>query len=382
MAIKQASILEIDLNGETKEFDAKVLKKTALSLSNYAGNSFTTDGTDLIISTATSPIKIKNFTKLKSYRTSSTADWQDIITSGLITYTGQYTPKKGKVTGTNYNDIMNFSAEAGKLAINSGKGNDIIYGGDGVNTINSGDGNDIIYGSKGADTITGGKGKNVIKYTSLDQINGDKIKLTKGENIVIDISDLKGATAEYKISGSNLDVTVTHGVNKSTFTLVGFGKKDITNNKTKKLPDTSSVELKMADKTDNLKEVLVTLGSGNSGTWHSDYINRSDYYSNKNKGLTLKGGAGNDTIVGTNYADTIKGGDGNDEIHGGKGNDKLYGDAGNNYIHFKVGDGKDTVFSGKGEDTLVFDDISVNDIRFERGATKKTITTEANKISI
>ena len=371
--IKDANILEIDLNVGAQEFDAKKLKKTALNLKNFTSNKFSTDGTTLTISTASSPIKITNFTRLKYFRTNSSEDWIDIIASGIISYTGNYKVRKNTVTGTNYSDIMDFASEPGKLIINSGKGNDTIYGGAGINTINAGDGNDTIYGSLGTDTITGGKGVNVIKYTDISQLNGDKIKLTKGENLIIDISDLDGATATYKINGRNLDVTVTKGLEKSTFSLLNFGTKDILTNKTKKTPDTSSIELVTSEGTFNLKDEMVEFVKGNTGTWHNDYINRSDYFNAKNKGLTLNGGNGNDKIIGTNYNDTIRGGNDNDNIYGGKGDDKLYGDAGNNYIHFKVGDGKDTVFGGKGEDTLVFDDISVNDIRFERGATKKTI---------
>ncbi|MGC9459135.1 calcium-binding protein, partial [Vibrio genomosp. F10] len=46
--------------------------------------------------------------------------------------------------------------------------------------------------------------------------------------------------------------------------------------------------------------------------------------------VTLYGGAGNDTITGSNFGDHIAGGSGNDTIYGLDGDDHLYGDAGFN----------------------------------------------------
>jgi Ca2+-binding RTX toxin-like protein len=75
-------------------------------------------------------------------------------------------------------------------------------------------------------------------------------------------------------------------------------------------------------------------------------------------GVTVDGGAGNDTITGTKNADKLNGGAGNDVIHGGSGNDtvtgdagadKLFGDAGNDML-FSKDSIKDSVDGGLGTD--------------------------------
>ena len=68
-------------------------------------------------------------------------------------------------------------------------------------------------------------------------------------------------------------------------------------------------------------------------------------------GIRYIGGAGNDTLVGTDYDDKILGGDdndlldglsGNDYLEGGKGNDRLVGEDGFDTYTYTTGDGFDT----------------------------------------
>ena len=56
---------------------------------------------------------------------------------------------------------------------------------------------------------------------------------------------------------------------------------------------------------------------------------------NSANGLTIYGGAGNDTIWGSQAGDHIAGGSGNDEIHGQGGDDHIYGDNGINVGEIK-----------------------------------------------
>jgi S-layer protein len=69
--------------------------------------------------------------------------------------------------------------------------------------------------------------------------------------------------------------------------------------------------------------------------------------------MTIKGGAGADTLTGNAGLDTIDGGAGNDTITGGTGNDIIDGGAGNDTIN--IGLGADTVTTGAGTDTVAFD---------------------------
>ncbi len=86
--------------------------------------------------------------------------------------------------------------------------------------------------------------------------------------------------------------------------------------------------------------IFANLGGGN------DTMNLSTLDLAKFSGLTdgsieIRGGAGNDTLVGSPLGDILKGEDGNDSLTGGAGNDQLIG-----------GNGNDTLIGGAGDDTL------------------------------
>jgi Ca2+-binding RTX toxin-like protein len=77
--------------------------------------------------------------------------------------------------------------------------------------------------------------------------------------------------------------------------------------------------------------------------------------------LTVDGGAGNDTIIGSYGADVLIGGDGNDTLIGGRGDDVLIGGAGNDTFVWNPGDGSDTVEGQGDQDTLQFNGANVNE---------------------
>jgi Ca2+-binding RTX toxin-like protein len=75
--------------------------------------------------------------------------------------------------------------------------------------------------------------------------------------------------------------------------------------------------------------------------------------------VTLRGGAGNDTLVGGSGADRLYGGPGNDKLVGGDGDDvlvggpgadQLFGGPGNDVL--KGGPGADTISGGPGENVV------------------------------
>ena len=70
--------------------------------------------------------------------------------------------------------------------------------------------------------------------------------------------------------------------------------------------------------------------------------------------ITVDGGAGNDTILGSNGTDLLLGGDGNDFIDGQQGNDIAFLGAGNDMFQWDPGDGSDTVEGQDGTDTMLF----------------------------
>lgn len=66
--------------------------------------------------------------------------------------------------------------------------------------------------------------------------------------------------------------------------------------------------------------------------------------------IVVRGGDGNDRLLGSSLAETFFGGAGNDRIDGGAGNDVLNGDDGNDNL--SGGDGDDQLFGGAGNDNL------------------------------
>src|SRR5262249_28904823 len=77
--------------------------------------------------------------------------------------------------------------------------------------------------------------------------------------------------------------------------------------------------------------------------------------------LTLDGGAGNDTIIGSQGADFLFGGDGNDIVTGGRGNDTASLGNGNGGVVWDPGEGSDVVGGRAGTDRLVFNGANIGE---------------------
>jgi len=92
-----------------------------------------------------------------------------------------------------------------------------------------------------------------------------------------------------------------------------------------------------------VKSIRVLAGNGD------DQVNVDQSGQIFKTGLTISGGAGNDTITGGSGGDVVTGGAGDDSLSGMGGNDLIYGDAGND--HLEGGAGND-VLGGDDEDIL------------------------------
>jgi Ca2+-binding RTX toxin-like protein len=76
--------------------------------------------------------------------------------------------------------------------------------------------------------------------------------------------------------------------------------------------------------------------------------------------LTIDGGAGDDTLAGSNGIETLFGGDGNDSIDGNGGNDLAFLGAGDDTFVWDPGDGSDTIEGEDGFfDTMLFNGANV-----------------------
>jgi Ca2+-binding RTX toxin-like protein len=95
----------------------------------------------------------------------------------------------------------------------------------------------------------------------------------------------------------------------------------------------------------------------------------------------VDGGAGNDTILGSNGIDLLLGGEGNDFVDGQQGNDTAFLGAGDDVFQFDPGDGSDTVEGQSGADTLRFNGSGISEI-FEASANGQRVLFTRNVANI
>jgi len=95
-----------------------------------------------------------------------------------------------------------------------------------------------------------------------------------------------------------------------------------------------------------------------SGLGGDDVLNAGSLF--HPAGVLMKGGMGNDSLVGSNQTDHLYGGNGDDSIYGYRGSDWLYGQGGVDHLwdnfgnnHLFGGDANDLLDGGPGNDTLM-----------------------------
>ncbi len=284
------------------------------------------------------------------------------------------------------------------LTVDGGTGNDTIIGGDGNDRLTGGDDNDTIIGGRGVDSLFGGAGddtfvwnpgdgsdvlegqggQNTLQFNGANiaeniniAANGTRTLLTRDVGNVtqdmngiqqINLAMLGGADT---IALGDLSYTGVTGVNIDLSSSAGSGTGDgaadtVIVNGTKKNDNINvfgqgtSVSVFGLPATVNITgsegandALVINAGAGNDGigaaTLPAGIIN-----------LTVDGGAGNDSILGSQGADTLIGGDGNDFIDGNQGSDTILMGAGNDVFEWDPGDGSDTVDGGGGNDKMMF----------------------------
>ncbi len=386
---KDLSVNVADFTNEGGEFDAK--GKNALKIESWYGglgnlNEMYIEGDKLIVKlTSSQKITIKNYQSLK-YLKNEDDNLFDFIEAGTVKNKNEITfnSRNLSATGTIYSDTITASnypytpkgnSKKG-LTIDGGKGNDSISGTDYNDVIKGGDGNDAIYGGEGNDTITGGNGKNTISYRAGD--GNDVINLTKGENFTLSIltaeseNDIK---LEYANKNKDVRVYADKDDLEEYITLKNFGTKDILNNATKNTPDTSSAKIRFNPDQEesfekNLKEMTIKsqATSNFTGTWLNDEIDASTYQlknkkgeqieDSSKKGLTLKGGDGDNIIYGSKYSDVIYAGNDADSIIGGKGNDTIIAGQGKTTVIYASGHENDVIDMSKAKDVEILTNLS------------------------
>ena len=410
MAVKTSDFTVSIDEFTTEGFAIDARKKTAIRINdldteNVKDLSMKIDGENLVITYGSKKLLVSNYTSLKYIKT----DYEkigkkeyynlfNIIDNNAVDNTtnpiyNAYNKKTLSVTGTNYNDHIDFSTsdyqpvgskniKANKgLTFNGGNGSDYIVGTEYNDVIKGSNGDDTIDGHIGNDTITGGAGKTFVHYyNNLSEKGGnDVINLTKGENFTLsleDVTDIKDVKFEFVKNDLRI---YADKLNKDEYiTIKNFASKDVTNNGNAKkgIDDTSSVELLVNGVTYDLRNAIYDINGDSkkdyfyqikpaknyTGTWLNEEIDASTYTAvdkkgnpieNNKKGLNIKGMTGNDVITGSKYNDTITGG------------------AGKNTINFAFntydGYGNDVINLTKGENfTLNFTNVSdIDDLKFE-----------------
>ncbi|MFM8702257.1 MAG: beta strand repeat-containing protein, partial [Hyphomicrobiales bacterium] len=207
----------------------------------------------------------------------------------------------------------------------TGTGNasdNVITGGTGTDSLNGGTGNDTLDGGAGNDTLDGG----------------------------IDNDALLGAQGNDSITGGSGSDTLSGGTGNDT--LDGGAENDTIDYSTRLSGTDINVTL------NGSTAATVSVGAGETDT----VANIEN----------VIGGAGNDTVLGSNLGinNVFSGGAGNDCLDGGTGNDSLSGDTGNDTL---TGNAGDTLWGGDGNDSMIIDSTFLGSGSIDGGAGTDTV---------
>jgi Ca2+-binding RTX toxin-like protein len=242
----------------------------------------------------------------------SGSDW-DSATPG-----DQTVPADGTFTvvlnGGDGNDALTVLAKTTEIAsatLNGEGGDDVLTGADTSDGLNGGDGNDTLVGGKGTDDVHGGAGNDTLVWNNgdgSDRLNGDAgndLAEVNGSPTLGDVFTLAPESGGVKFQRTNL-VPFTLDTATERFQVNGLGGDD---------------------------SITAQDGVGAATL------------------LSVDGGAGNDTVNGSDGPDLILGGEGNDVLNGGGGDDRIVG-----------GPGSDAMNGGAGDDTLVWNNGDGTDV--------------------
>ena len=239
------------------------------------------------------------------------------------------------IGGTVYADTLNAALDSNGVYFAALGGNDSVTGGSGNDTLDGGAGNDTIVGGGGADQIF------IRRADGTDLITGGETG-TDSDFLAFDAT---GGTSGVSVtfSGNEAGSYSFTGGGSGSFTQIEWVQGSTLSDTVNAAATTGGITVNGGAGDDSL--------TGGSGADH------------------LVGDLGNDTLTGGGGADTLSGGEGDDCVSGGlgddlltgwTGNDTLSGGAGNDYLsaisganRLDGGDGADTIFGGSNNDTLI-----------------------------
>src|SRR5262245_35456970 len=240
-----------------------------------------------------------------------------------------------------------------------GFGNDTITGGSGGDQLFGQNGNDVLLGKGGFDLLFGGLGNDVLTGGDADdqvfgQGGNDRMIWNPGDDTDLNEGGAGNDTVEINGGGAAEVFTAT-----ANGTRVRFDRLD---------PAPFSIDIGTSERLD-----LNANGGNDSFSATGNLAALIE--------LTVDGGAGNDTILGSNGVDILLGGDGNDFIDGQQGNDTAFMGAGDDVFQWDPGDGSDVVEGQDGADRMLFNGSGANEI-FEASANGGRVRFTRNVASI
>ena len=248
-----------------------------------------------------------------------------------------------QVFGQAGNDTVSLNEANGALPkanLFGGANNDTITGGSGADQLFGQAGNDTLLGRGGFDILTGGTENDILTGGDADdqvfgQDGNDRMVWNPGDDT--DLNEGGDGTDTVEVNGGGGAEAFTTTANG---TRVRFDRLD---------PAPFALDIGTSEK-------LVLNANGGNDSF-SATGNLAALI-----GITVDGGAGNDTILGSNGLDVLVGGDDNDFVDGQQGNDVAFLGAGDDSFQWDPGDGSDTVEGQAGTDTMVFNGSAAAEI--------------------
>jgi Ca2+-binding RTX toxin-like protein len=226
--------------------------------------------------------------------------------------------------------------EAGDDTLTGGSGNDELYGGTGNDILLGKGGFDLLFGGDDNDTLIGGDADD----QAFGEGGNDRFVWNPGDDT--DLNEGGSGTDTVEVNGGNGAEVFTTTANGAR---VRFDRLN---------PAPFSIDIGTCE------NLVLNANGGNdsfSATGNLAALIQ----------ITVDGGPGDDTLLGSNGADLLLGGDGNDFIDGQQGNDIVCMGAGNDTFQWDPGDGSDTVEGQGGIDTMIFNGSASAEI-FEASA--------------
>ena len=246
------------------------------------------------------------------------------------------------VSGLGGHDTLRLDETNGALPnaeVSGGSGNDTLTGGSGADALNGDAGNDVLLGRGGNDQLSGGAGNDVLTGgTGTDRAFGQ----AGNDRMVWDPGD----GSDLNEGGDGTDtVEVNGGEVAEAFTAEGVGDRVLFRRVD---PGPFTIDIGGSERL-----VLNARGGDDSFFGGSGLAALSAF--------TVDGGAGNDTVIGTDGADTLIGGDGNDFVDGNAGADSAFLGAGDDVFRWDPGDGSDVLEGQAGVDLMLFNGADVGE---------------------